>query len=166
MSQMKRFSPWPTPAVTCSASGLQPVVINPIAKPGTYQVRLTVDGRSESQSFELKINPNEIYTRAQTDETIVTPVSPDTDDEDDGEVVTPEGDDDVEAPENGGNCPQECCFKFQNVEVRPQRPVRNNRSARTSTPPSSSTHACLVHRARGGARVRSRAVHAVFPPRA
>ena len=43
-------------------------MINPIAKPGTYQVRLTVDGQSQTQSFELKINPNETYSRAQTDE--------------------------------------------------------------------------------------------------
>jgi hypothetical protein len=48
--------------------GLPPVVINPIAKPGTYQVRLTVDGQSQTQSFEMKINPNESYTRAETDE--------------------------------------------------------------------------------------------------
>jgi hypothetical protein len=48
--------------------GRPPVVINPIAKPGTYQVRLTVDGNSQTQSFELKINPNETYTREQTDE--------------------------------------------------------------------------------------------------
>jgi hypothetical protein len=48
--------------------GRPPVVINPIAKPGTYQIRLTVDGKSQTQSFELKINPNETYTRAQTDE--------------------------------------------------------------------------------------------------
>jgi hypothetical protein len=48
--------------------GRPPVVINPIAKPGTYQVRLTVDGDSQTQSFELKINPNETYTREQTDE--------------------------------------------------------------------------------------------------
>ena len=44
------------------------MVINPIARPGTYQVRLTVDGKSQTQSFELKINPNEVYTREQTDE--------------------------------------------------------------------------------------------------
>jgi hypothetical protein len=43
------------------------VLIKPIAKPGTYQVRLTVDGVSETQSFELKLNPNESYTRADTD---------------------------------------------------------------------------------------------------
>ncbi|TWU03078.1 Xyloglucanase Xgh74A precursor [Symmachiella macrocystis] len=48
--------------------GRPPVVINPIAKPGTYQVRLTVDGKSQTQSFELKVNPNETYTRVQTDE--------------------------------------------------------------------------------------------------
>jgi photosystem II stability/assembly factor-like uncharacterized protein len=48
--------------------GRPPVVINPIAKPGIYQVRLTVDGEEQIESFELKINPNEIYTRAQTDE--------------------------------------------------------------------------------------------------
>ncbi|MGD8337447.1 MAG: hypothetical protein PVJ29_10120 [Desulfobacterales bacterium] len=48
--------------------GLPPVVLNPIAKPGTYQVRLTVDGKSQTQEFELKINPNETYTREQTDE--------------------------------------------------------------------------------------------------
>ena len=48
--------------------GLPPVVINPIAKPGTYQVRLTVDGQSQTESFEIEINPNETYTRAETDE--------------------------------------------------------------------------------------------------
>ena len=47
--------------------GLPPVVINPIAAPGTYQVRLTVDGQSQTQSFEMKANPNEIYSRAETD---------------------------------------------------------------------------------------------------
>jgi hypothetical protein len=47
--------------------GVPPVNIKPIAKPGTYQVRLTVDGVSETQSFELMINPNETYTRAETD---------------------------------------------------------------------------------------------------
>ena len=41
-----------------SIPGLPPVVINPIAKPGKYQVRLTVDGESQTQLFELKINPS------------------------------------------------------------------------------------------------------------
>ena len=47
--------------------GVPPVVIKPIAKPGTYQVRLTADGKSQTQSFELKLNPNETYTREETD---------------------------------------------------------------------------------------------------
>ncbi len=47
--------------------GLPPVILNPIAAPGTYQVRLMVDGEVQTQSFELKINPNETYTREQTD---------------------------------------------------------------------------------------------------
>jgi len=47
--------------------GLPPVLINRIAPPGTYQVRLTVDGESQTQSFEMQINPNESYTRAETD---------------------------------------------------------------------------------------------------
>jgi hypothetical protein len=54
------------PAVS-AIPGLPPVVINPIAKPGTYQVRLTVDGESQTQSFEMSLNPNETYTRAETD---------------------------------------------------------------------------------------------------
>jgi hypothetical protein len=38
-----------------------------MAKPGKYQVRLTVDGQSQAESFELKINPNEKWTKADTD---------------------------------------------------------------------------------------------------
>jgi hypothetical protein len=37
------------------------------AKPGKYRVRLTVDGQSQTESFELKINPNEKWTKADTD---------------------------------------------------------------------------------------------------
>jgi hypothetical protein len=48
--------------------GVPPVLLNPFAKPGSYQVRLTVDGESQTRPFELKINPNESYTREQTDE--------------------------------------------------------------------------------------------------
>jgi photosystem II stability/assembly factor-like uncharacterized protein len=48
--------------------GVTPQTINPIVKPGTYQVRLTVDGESQTQSFELKMNPNENYTQSQADE--------------------------------------------------------------------------------------------------
>ena len=47
--------------------GLPPVVIRPFAKPGMYQVRLTVNGESQVQSFELKANPNETYSREETD---------------------------------------------------------------------------------------------------
>ena len=54
------------PAVS-AIPGIPPVVLNPIAKPGTYQVRLSVDGESQVQPFELKINPNEVYTSEETD---------------------------------------------------------------------------------------------------
>jgi photosystem II stability/assembly factor-like uncharacterized protein len=47
--------------------GRPPVGIIPMAKPGTYQVRLTVNGESQTQPFELKINPNETWTKADTD---------------------------------------------------------------------------------------------------
>ena len=47
--------------------GVPPVLIRPYASPGTYQARLTVNGESQTQSFELKANPNETYTRQQTD---------------------------------------------------------------------------------------------------
>jgi len=47
--------------------GLPPVNIKPFANPGTYQVRLTVNGESQVQSFELKANPNETYSREETD---------------------------------------------------------------------------------------------------
>ena len=50
-----------------SIPGVPPVLIKPIAKPGTYQVRLTVDGDVQIQSFELEMNPNETYSREQTD---------------------------------------------------------------------------------------------------
>ena len=50
-----------------SIPGVPPVVINPIAPPGTYQVRMTVDGQVQTETFELKINPNENYSRRETD---------------------------------------------------------------------------------------------------
>jgi hypothetical protein len=37
-----------------------------MAKPGTYQVCLTAYGQSQIESFELKINPNETWTQADT----------------------------------------------------------------------------------------------------
>jgi photosystem II stability/assembly factor-like uncharacterized protein len=45
--------------------------IQPIAKPGTYTARLTVNGVSQDREFELFINPHEPYTREQTDERFV-----------------------------------------------------------------------------------------------
>ncbi|MHC5005959.1 MAG: WD40/YVTN/BNR-like repeat-containing protein [Planctomycetota bacterium] len=47
--------------------GVPPVLIKPIAKPGVYQVRLAVDGEVQTRTFELQMNPNETYTRAETD---------------------------------------------------------------------------------------------------
>jgi len=37
------------------------------APPGTYRAKLTVDGRSQVQSFELMMNPNETWTQADAD---------------------------------------------------------------------------------------------------
>ena len=50
-----------------SVPGKPPAGIVVMAKPDTYQVRLTVDGKSQTQPFELKINPNETWTMADTD---------------------------------------------------------------------------------------------------
>jgi hypothetical protein len=47
--------------------GRPPAGIVPMAKPGTHQVRLTVDGEEQTQNFELKINPNEKWTQADAD---------------------------------------------------------------------------------------------------
>jgi photosystem II stability/assembly factor-like uncharacterized protein len=41
--------------------------IVPQAKPGTYQVRLTVDGEVQTQTFELRMNPMETYSQAEAD---------------------------------------------------------------------------------------------------
>jgi hypothetical protein len=48
--------------------GRPPTAIQPIAKPGKYQARLTVDGASQTREFDLFMNPNEPYTQAQADE--------------------------------------------------------------------------------------------------
>lgn len=48
-----------------------PTPILPIAKPGTYTARLTVDGVSQDREFQLNINPNETYSREQTDARMV-----------------------------------------------------------------------------------------------
>jgi hypothetical protein len=41
--------------------------IRPFVKPGKYTVKLTVDDISETQEFELFLNPNESYTKEETD---------------------------------------------------------------------------------------------------
>jgi len=41
--------------------------IRPFAKPGKYQAKLTVDGVSETQTFEMLLNPNENYSKEETD---------------------------------------------------------------------------------------------------
>ncbi len=48
-----------------------PTPIRPIAKPGTYTARLTVDGVTQDSAFELSISPHEPYTREQTDARMV-----------------------------------------------------------------------------------------------
>ena len=50
-----------------AVAGVPPVLLNPFAAPGTYLVRLTVDGEPSVKSFELRLNPNESFTREQTD---------------------------------------------------------------------------------------------------
>jgi len=47
--------------------GKPPAGIAVQAKPGTYKVKLTVDGESQVQSFELRINRNETWTQTDTD---------------------------------------------------------------------------------------------------
>ena len=37
------------------------------AKPGTYKARLTAGGRSQTQTFGLRMNPNETWTQADAD---------------------------------------------------------------------------------------------------
>jgi photosystem II stability/assembly factor-like uncharacterized protein len=51
-----------------TVTGRGPTPIQPIAKPGRYTARLTVDGVSQSQEFRLSMNPHEPYTQAQADE--------------------------------------------------------------------------------------------------
>ena len=41
--------------------------IRPFVKPGKYQAKLTVDGATETQEFEIFISPHETYTKKETD---------------------------------------------------------------------------------------------------
>jgi hypothetical protein len=52
---------------TTQVPGKPPSGIVPQAKPGTYQVRLTVDGEVQTQTFELRMNPTETYSQAEAD---------------------------------------------------------------------------------------------------
>ena len=54
-----------------SIPGRPATAIQPIAKPGKYTAKLTVDGVSETRDFELLMNPGEPYTREQTDQRFV-----------------------------------------------------------------------------------------------
>jgi hypothetical protein len=56
---------YPLPAVI---PGRAPTPIQPFAKPGSYRVRLTVDGQSQTQGFRIHMNPHEPYTQEQADE--------------------------------------------------------------------------------------------------
>ena len=41
--------------------------LQPIASPGEYTAKLSVDGVEQSSTFKLSINPHETYTKAQID---------------------------------------------------------------------------------------------------
>jgi photosystem II stability/assembly factor-like uncharacterized protein len=47
--------------------GRPPTAIMPIVPPGEYQAKLTVDGESETQDFEIFMSPKESYTQEQAD---------------------------------------------------------------------------------------------------
>ncbi|WP_075604051.1 VPS10 domain-containing protein [Saccharicrinis aurantiacus] len=44
-----------------------PTAIMPIVPPGEYQVKLLVDGTTETQNFKINMSPKENYTQAQAD---------------------------------------------------------------------------------------------------
>jgi photosystem II stability/assembly factor-like uncharacterized protein len=50
-----------------SVPGKPPAGIVVQAKPGTYQAKLTVNGESQVQNFDLHMNPNESWTQADAD---------------------------------------------------------------------------------------------------
>jgi hypothetical protein len=47
--------------------GKPPAGIVVQARPGTYKARLTVDGESQVQTFDIRMNPNETWTQADAD---------------------------------------------------------------------------------------------------
>ena len=48
--------------------GRPPTTIMPIVPPGQYSVKLTVDGASQTQDFNLYMNPKETYTQKQAED--------------------------------------------------------------------------------------------------
>jgi hypothetical protein len=50
-----------------SVPGKPPAGVVVQAKPGTYKARLTVNGKSQVQSFDLHMSPNETWTQADAD---------------------------------------------------------------------------------------------------
>ncbi len=58
------------PMVT-AVPGRPPTAVMPIAKPGKYAIRLTVDGKSQTKEFQLSINPNDPVTAEESEEKFV-----------------------------------------------------------------------------------------------
>jgi photosystem II stability/assembly factor-like uncharacterized protein len=58
------------PMVT-AVPGRPPTAVMPIAKPGKYAIRLTVDGESQTKEFQLLVNPNDPVTKEQSDQKFV-----------------------------------------------------------------------------------------------
>ena len=50
-----------------SVPGKPPAGIVVEAKPGTFTAKLTVDGHSQEQRFELRMSPSETWTQADAD---------------------------------------------------------------------------------------------------
>jgi hypothetical protein len=55
------------PMVT-AVPGRPPTAVMPIAKPGEYSIRLTVDGKSQTKTFQLSANPNDPVTEEESEE--------------------------------------------------------------------------------------------------
>ena len=58
------------PIVT-GVPGRPPTAVMPIAKPGKYAIRLTVDGKSQTKEFRLSVNPNDLVTAEDSEEKFV-----------------------------------------------------------------------------------------------
>ena len=58
------------PIVT-AIPGRPPTAVMPIAKPGEYAIRLTVDGNSQTKEFRLFTNPNDPVTAEESEERFI-----------------------------------------------------------------------------------------------